>query len=31
MTQTLFTNIMIFDGSSKKSYRGEVLVQGNRI
>ena len=31
MTQTLFTNISIFDGSGKKSYRGEVLVQGNRI
>ena len=31
MTQTLFTNVRIFDGSGKKPYRGEVLVQGNRI
>ena len=31
MTHMLFTNISIFDGSGKKSYRGEVLVQGNRI
>ena len=31
MTQTLFTNITIFDGSGKEPYRGEVLVQGNRI
>ena len=31
MTQTLFTNVRIFDGSGKKLYRGEVLVQGNRI
>jgi len=31
MSQTLFTNIMIFDGSGEKSYQGEVLIQGNRI
>ena len=31
MTETLFTNIMIFDGSGKNLYRGEVLIQGNRI
>ena len=31
MAQTLFTNCLIFDGSSKKTYPGEVLLQGNRI
>ena len=31
MTRTVFTNISIYDGTSKRPYRGEVLVQGNRI
>jgi imidazolonepropionase-like amidohydrolase len=31
MARTLFTNVMIFDGTGKKSYAGEVLVQGNMI
>ena len=31
MAQTLFTNCRIFDGSGKKTYPGEVLLQGNRI
>ncbi|MBM3516743.1 MAG: amidohydrolase family protein [Alphaproteobacteria bacterium] len=31
MTNKLLTNVMIFDGTGKKSYPGEVLVQGNRI
>ena len=31
MTQTLFTNIMVFDGTGKKTYPGEVLVQGNQV
>ncbi|MBM3517231.1 MAG: amidohydrolase family protein [Alphaproteobacteria bacterium] len=31
MAQTLFTNVEIFDGTGKKPYPGEVLVQGNRI
>ena len=31
MENQLFTNVRIFDGSGKKSYLGEVLVQGNRI
>ena len=31
MGQTLFTNVRIFDGSGKKLFPGEVLVQGNRI
>lgn len=31
MAQTLFTNVMVFDGSGKKLFPGEVLIQGNRI
>jgi imidazolonepropionase-like amidohydrolase len=31
MAQTLFTNCLIFDGSRKRTYPGEVLLQGNRI
>ena len=31
MANKLFTNLVIFDGSGKKPYVGEVLVQGNRI
>lgn len=31
MAKTLFTNVRIFDGTSKDLYPGEVLVQGNRI
>ena len=31
MAQTLFTNCRIFDGSSKRTSAGEVLLQGNRI
>ncbi|MBM3517605.1 MAG: amidohydrolase family protein [Alphaproteobacteria bacterium] len=31
MSQTLFTNVRILDGSGKKTYPGEVLLQGNRI
>ena len=31
MANKLFTNLVIFDGSGKKPYAGEVLVQGNRI
>jgi imidazolonepropionase-like amidohydrolase len=31
MAQTLFTNVMVFDGGSKRSFAGEVLVQGNMI
>ena len=31
MGQTLFTNVKIFDGNSKRSYAGEVLLQGNLI
>ena len=31
MPQTVFSNVMIFDGSGKKPFAGEVLVQGNRI
>ena len=31
MPRTLFTNILIFDGTGKSSYPGEVLLQGNRI
>ena len=31
MANQLFTNVSIFDGSGKKPYSGEVLVQGNRI
>src|SRR5215831_11976131 len=31
MPQTLFTNVLIFDGTGKELFPGEVLVQGNRI
>ena len=31
MARTLFTNVMIFDGSGSDLKPGEVLVQGNRI
>ncbi|TAG27565.1 MAG: amidohydrolase family protein, partial [Burkholderiales bacterium] len=31
MSDTLFTNVRIFDGTGEQAYRGEVLVQGNRI
>ena len=31
MSDTLFTNVRIFDGSGGHPYNGEVLVQGNRI
>ena len=31
MANQLFTNVSIFDGSGKKGYGGEVLIQGNRI
>ena len=31
MPRTLFTNVLIFDGSGQSSFPGEVLVQGNRI
>lgn len=31
MSRTLFTNVMVFEGTSKDLTPGEVLVQGNRI
>jgi imidazolonepropionase-like amidohydrolase len=31
MSRTLFTNVMIFEGTAKDLTPGEVLVQGNRI
>ena len=31
MKNQLFSDIRIFDGTGKKPYAGEVLVQGNRI
>ena len=31
MSDTLFTNVKIFDGSGSEPYQGEVLVHGNRI
>ena len=31
MSDTLFTNVRIFDGSGGHPYNGEALVQGNRI
>lgn len=31
MTATLFTNVQIIDGTSPDAYRGEVLVEGERI
>lgn len=29
--QTLFTNVEVLDGTGAEPYRGEVLVEGNRI
>jgi imidazolonepropionase-like amidohydrolase len=31
MSQTLFTNVMIFDGSGSARFPGDVLVEGDRI
>ena len=31
MRQTLFTNVRIFDGNGKRTYAGEVLLQGNMV
>jgi imidazolonepropionase-like amidohydrolase len=31
MASTLFTNVVIFDGTGRAPFAGEVLVQGNRI
>ncbi|MGH8703707.1 MAG: amidohydrolase family protein, partial [Burkholderiales bacterium] len=31
MTNTLFTNVRILDGTGGQPYAGEVLIQGNRI
>ena len=31
MAATLFTDVRIFDGGGGEGFRGEVLVQGNRI
>ena len=31
MANKLFANVMIFDGTGKRSFPGEVLVQGNQI
>jgi imidazolonepropionase-like amidohydrolase len=31
MTTTLFTNVMIFDGSGRERFPGELLVRGERI
>ncbi len=31
MSDVLFTNVRIFDASGEQPFRGEVLVQGNRI
>lgn len=31
MHQQLFTNVKVFDGEGSKPFRGEVLVEGNRI
>jgi imidazolonepropionase-like amidohydrolase len=31
VSQKLFANVMVFDGSGSPSFPGEVLVQGNRI
>ena len=31
MARTLFTIVMLFDGKGKKTYPGEVLLQGNMI
>ena len=31
MAKTLFTNVAIFDGSGSAPFRGEVLVEDNRI
>ena len=31
MSDTLFTNVRILDGTGQNPYSGSVLVQGNRI
>jgi hypothetical protein len=31
MARTLFTNVVIFEGTGKELLPGEVLVTGNRI
>lgn len=31
MGKTLYTNVNIFDGSSKRTFAGEVLIQGNMV
>ena len=31
MGAILFTNVKVFDGTGSDSFRGEVLVQGNRV
>ena len=31
MSDTLFTNVKIFDGTGSRPFAGEVLVRGNRI
>ncbi len=31
MSATIFTNVMIFDGSGSDPFPGEVMVEGNRI
>ena len=31
MSDTLFTNVRIFDGGGEAPFTGDVLVQGNRI
>ena len=31
MARTLFKNVTIFDGNAKRSYAGEVMLQGNLI
>jgi imidazolonepropionase-like amidohydrolase len=31
MSQTLFTNVMVLDGSGAAPFAGEVLIEGNRI
>lgn len=31
MGQILFTNVRIFDGNAKRSYAGEVMLQGNMV
>ena len=31
MTRTLFSDVMIFDGSGSELFPGSVMVEGNRI